>query len=212
MKEADRENFMELVAGVYSFYRQRVTPQVLAIWWQAMKQFDLPAVTEAFGKHSMNPDSGQYLPKPADVVRMMGGTTKDAAIVAWAKVDQAIRHVGAWTTVVFDDPLIHRCVDELGGWTWLCAQKEAEMQFLEKRFCDHYRAYKARGEVPAYPAKLLGHADIGNVPHGYAEMQPTFIGDVCGCQQVLVGGSAKTLAITAGDAAKRALAQLEHKT
>jgi hypothetical protein len=187
LKQSDKQKFIDLLGGVYALYRADLSPQVVEIWWRALAAYDIAAVSEALTKHAMNPDTGQFVPKPADVVRMLGGTTKDAAILAWARADQAVRSIGSWTTVVFDDPIIMRVIEDLGGWVWLCEQTEREWPFVEKRFCDHYRVYRGRGEVPEHPRKLPGRTDIANVANGFPDMQPALIGDPWVCGRVLEG-------------------------
>jgi hypothetical protein len=95
MKQSDFAAFQQGMAGVYSFYNRTIDNFSLQIWWKALSGFDLATVQEAFSRHLMNPDSGQYLPKPADIMKMLGGTTQDAALIAWTKVDKAVRTVGA---------------------------------------------------------------------------------------------------------------------
>jgi len=85
MTEADREPFFTLLGDVYAFYRTDFSTFVGRVWWTAMQPYDLAAVNDAMGRHCANPDTGQYLPKPADVVRMLQGSTQDSALVAWAK-------------------------------------------------------------------------------------------------------------------------------
>lgn len=191
MQPTDRPAFAELIHGVHDFYGRDVSKFTLEVWWQAMKNYDLATVRDALGRHCMNPDTGQFLPKPADVVRMLGGTTKDAALVAWAKVQRAVSYVGSWQSVVFDDPLIHRAIDDMGGWVWLCSQDEKEWPFVEKRFCDHYRVYRLRSEVPAYPPKLTGRTDLGNVSLGFGEAKPVLVGDRAACERVMAEGSSE---------------------
>ena len=208
MTRTDHPKFLDALRGVYALYRADLSTQVAIIWLRAMEAYDLEAVVDALTRHALNPDSGQFLPKPADVVRMMGGTTKDAAIIAWNKVDRAVRGVGGYATVVFDDPLIHRVVEELGGWIWLNAQTNDEWPFLEKRFCDHYRVYKARGEVPDYPPKLGGVTDLENLSRGYPAMLPVLVGDPWVCARLMDGG-AKRIALgpqSVGEIAKKAIA------
>lgn len=188
MRVEDFDQFRELMAEVYAFYRQDLSGFVLDIWWQAMKQFDLDTLRNALGQHCMNPDTGQFCPKPADVMRMLGGTTKDAALLAWARVERAVSEHGSWATVVFDDPIIHKAIEDLGGWVQLCTQGQEEWPFVEKRFCDYYRAYRTRGVLPPYPPKLVGRTDLGNVERGLPAMQPALIGDAAKCQAVLEDG------------------------
>ena len=186
MRADDFDAFRELLGEVHDFYRQPVSSFVADVWWNAMRPYDLDTVRKALSRHVMNPDSGQFVPKPADVVKMLGGTTKDAALVAWSRVQKAIRDFGTWATVVFDDPVIHRTIEDLGGWTWLGDQSEDELPFVEKRFCDHYRAHKTRG-LADYPPKLMGRIDTANLAAGYEAMAPTLIGDPRLCERVLRG-------------------------
>ena len=126
MHNNDQNAFCKGLSGVYAFYGKQVSTFAVDVWWQALKAFDLPAVTEAFNRHLVNPDTGQFLPKPADIVRMLRGTTQDSALIAWTKVDKAVRHVGPWCDVVFDDALIHRVLHDMGGWASLGVKNEKE--------------------------------------------------------------------------------------
>ena len=67
---------------------------------------DLRAVADALNRHAVNPDNGQFLPKPADIVRLINGNTVDRALVAWSTVERAIRSTGPYQSVVFDSPEI----------------------------------------------------------------------------------------------------------
>ncbi|MFO0207809.1 MAG: DUF6475 domain-containing protein, partial [Betaproteobacteria bacterium] len=109
-----------MLSAVAAVYGREITPEVTAIYWAALAPYDLGAVRQAFDRHVRNPDAGQFLPKPADLIRMLGGTTADSAMQAWAKVEKAIRRVGGHESVVFDDALIHRCIDDMGGWVKVC--------------------------------------------------------------------------------------------
>jgi hypothetical protein len=116
MRADESEKFHKGLIGVMSFYGKDLSQFALDVWWSALKAYDLTAVTQAFNRWLMNPDRGQFPPKPADVLKMLGGGTQDQALVAWSKVDRAARSVGTYSSVVFDDPLIHRVISEMGGW------------------------------------------------------------------------------------------------
>jgi hypothetical protein len=189
MKPSDYEEFKRGITGVMSFYRKEVSNFALDIWWNALKNYDLKAINDAFGRHLMNPDTGQFEPKPADIIRMMQGSTLDSALLAWAKVDRAIRHVGTHQSVVFDDPLIHAVIYEMGGWVALGQKREDEWPFVAKEFEARYRGYKARGEKPAYTGILLGIADSQNQREGFAAQPPILIGNESQANQVLMLGS-----------------------
>lgn len=171
------KRFHEVLAGVHDFYGKELTPFALQVWEQACKQFDVEQVTKALSAHLMDAERGQFMPKPADIVRQLQGTSTDRALLAWGKVFDAMQTVGAYRSVVFDDGLIHAVVEDLGGWVKVCRCSGDEIQFLQKRFCDSYRAYAGRQDV-AFPAQLTGEHEQQNAKFGYAPVNgPMLIGD-----------------------------------
>jgi hypothetical protein len=182
------EKFREGIVGVMSFYGKDVSRFALDIWWNALKQYDLAAITTAFNRHLMNPDSGQFQPKPADIVKMLQGTTQDAALSAWAKVDKAVRHIGTYRSVVFDDPIIHVVLHDMGGWMALGQKTEDEWPFVAREFENRYRGFKARNEVPEYNRVMLGLADAANEKQGYKQQPPMLVGNESRAKQVMLGG------------------------
>jgi hypothetical protein len=189
MKQNDQLRLAAVLADVHAFYRQDFSEFALTVWTQAMAPFDVAAVERALGQHAMNPDSGQWCPKPADIVKMLQGSTKDSANLAWSTVDYAIRTRGDQYSVVFDDPLIHRVVEDMGGWVKLCRVDVEQYPFTQNEFVTRYRGYKMRGEVPPYPSKLIGAPEDYNARQGYPVAPPVLIGDARKAQLVLLGGS-----------------------
>ena len=189
MQPDEFREFQELIEGVHSFYGKDCSRFALDVWWQALKVYDLAAIRDALGRHCVNPDNGQWMPKPADVVKMMEGSTLDSAVTAWTKVDRAIQAVGTYATVAFDDPLIHVVLADMGGWPQMGTKTVDEWPFVAKEFQTRYRGYRARRELPAYPPKLIGLFDQRNVPQGHEPQKPVLIGEPSRAQAVLAGGS-----------------------
>lgn len=190
MVESDKPELFKLITDVHKFYRQETSAFSLQIWWTTMQQFDFAGVRDALGRHAMNPDSGQFLPKPADVVKMLAGSTKDAALIAWTKVDRAVRSVGPHQSVCFDDPLINAVISDMGGWIQLCkCDKEDEWPFRGNDFVARYRGYRMRSATPNYPAHLIGIAESANAHTGKRIAPPILIGDQERAVRVLQGGS-----------------------
>lgn len=193
MQEHEKPEFAQLLRGVSDFYGRDLSPFALSVWWEAMRPFDHAAVVQAMNRHVMNPDTGQFMPKPADVVRMLGGTTQDSALRAWAKVDRALRHVGPYPSVAFDDPLIHRVLHDMGGWVGLGTKTEDDWPFVAREFESRYRGYAMRGERPDYPALLIGLAEADNARRGLKSDAPRLIGDAEKAMQVIQGGTDRPL-------------------
>lgn len=193
MQDQDKLKFAGLIGNVYAFYRQDSSDFAIGVWWQAMRPFDFAAVADALNRHCVNPDSGQFMPKPADVVKMLQGSSQDSAMVAWSKVDKAVRQIGTYASVVFDDPIIHRAIHDMGGWIALGTKTEHEWPFVAKEFENRYRGYRVRSEVPEFPARLIGIAEAQNSQDGRESQPPVLIGDSSRARQVMLAGSEKPL-------------------
>lgn len=189
MTDNDSIRFSQILFGVAEYYGKTLSDGVVELYWQGLRQFDLPAVERALWDHTQNPDCGQFMPKIADVVRALQGRTADQASLAWTKVDQAVRRVGTYSDVVFDDAIIHRVLQDMGGWIGLGQKREDEWPFVQREFENRYRGYKVRGDVPDYPAKLIGLANAYNAQEGFREQPPMLVGDQAQAQRVLAGGA-----------------------
>jgi hypothetical protein len=189
MAPTDRKRLAQCLLAAAEVYGREVSASVTAIWWAALQGHDIEAVEVAFQRHMMNPDTGQFMPKPADIVRMLAGTTQDSAMVAWAKVDKAMRTVGTYQSVVFDDPLAMRVLQDMGGWIALGTKDGDEWPFVANEFRTRYQGYKQRGETPEYPTRLVGISDADRVRKGLALGDVTLIGDSVKAMHVANGGT-----------------------
>lgn len=212
MEPADLKRFTATLRSCYELYSREVSPGVISLWWESMRPYSLEAFTLAMSRHVQNPDTGQFLPKPADVIRMLGGTTQDKALLAWAKVDRAIRHVGTYESVAFDDPLIHRVLHDMCGWIGLGTKSEEEWPFVQREFENRYRGYSIRNEKPEYPGRLIGITEADNSLRGRRCDPPRLIGNAEMATAVLTGGTDRALVgftVALSAAAKPAQRRLE---
>lgn len=204
MTEEQEAVFAALMAEALAFWRQPVSEFALRVWWEAAKRFDLDQVTAAISAHCLDPERGRFPMMPADLVKALDGTPTDRALVAWGKAYGAISHVGAYRSVAFDDPAIHCAIEDMGGWVKFCGSPTADLPHIQRRFCELYRTYAARG-ADGYTAKLVGLTEQENYAHGLEPpvVQPVMlIGDIARARAVLQGGqSGGRLRVTALGAA-----------
>jgi len=194
MRQTDKPAFRQLLGDAMAFYRQDTSTFALTVWWQACQPFDLEQVRKALTAHAMDPERGQFPPKPADIVRVLQGTHTDRALLAWGKVFDAMRTVGAYRSVAFDDPLIHLAVMDMGDWPTLCRCEVDELPFLQRRFCDLYRTHSSRGAQP-HPARLVGASETQNQAQKLTDAQrarqvrqTVLIGDEAAAKSVMQSG------------------------
>lgn len=183
MQPSDGSAFHALLRGVHEFYRQPFTDFTADVWWEAMRPYEFEAVRVALNRHAVDPDHGQFLPKPADVVRLLDGGNQDAALRAWTAVDRAVRTVGPYQSLVFDDPLVHSVVADMGGWPQLCASTDEQWPFVRNEFVTRYRGARltSGGE---HPRLLTGIAQQVNALAGQPIAPPLAIGNVDRARQV----------------------------
>lgn len=192
MNHNDRQEFVELVTSALGYYRQPVSEFTLQVWLQACSNYSLEQVRKALTAHATDPDRGQFAPKVADIVRILGGTTTDRAALAWGKTYDAMCSVGAYTDVVFDDPAIHAAVADLGGWQKMCRSDMDQLSYLQHRFCESYRAYANRGQFD-YPKVLTGDRSPDELyaKRGLQPPKPTVIGNVEQARLVYANGGGR---------------------
>lgn len=175
------------LTGVYGFYERELTEFHFGVWNRALEGFELDAITAAFDAHMMDPESGKWLPKPADITKVLQGTRAERSAVAWGLVLQAIQRVGAYATVAFEDPVIHCVIEDLGGWPTVCRVQIDELPFLEARFHKSYAAHVKAGTQ--HPPRLAGITDSSNGLRGYDLMAPVLIGDPQRARRTIDTGS-----------------------
>lgn len=210
MQPSDKPEFKDLITDVLAFYRQDVSPFALTVWWSACERFALEQVRKALTAHAMDPERGQFAPKPADIVRQLQGTTTDRAMLAWGKVLEAAQRVGAYTDVVFDDPAIHAVIEDLGGWIKVCRSETKDLSYLQHRFTEAYRAYVGQGSFE-YPRQLIGDRSPNEMyaRRGLPVPEPVLIGDAAMARAVYEhGGVGGKTPMTVGLLAGRAAAAL----
>ncbi len=179
MRQGDFQEFSAMLTDAMAFYGKDVSKFAIGVWWQACSRYSLEQVAKALTSHAMNPDNGQFAPKPADIVRALEGTHTDKALIAWGKALDAAGRVGAYQDAVFDDAAIHAVIEDMGGWPKFCRAETADLGYMQHRFCESYRAYAGNG-VFAYPRVLAGDRSPDHVytSRGLPPPKPVVVGDV----------------------------------
>lgn len=184
----DFSRFAKLFVALSEYYNRDVSSLMLDLYWHPLKRYSIPDIQRAIGQHLQDTESGVYFPKVADFIRILDGGNKENAALAWTKVEDAIKHVGTYADVVFDDPIIHAVVRDMGGWVCFGDVHLDKWPFVGNDFRSRYAAYRSRGLSGQYPACLRGRANGDNWSSGFALSPPVMFGDEFVCLQVIRGG------------------------
>lgn len=175
MRHEELGAFTALLTDALAFYRQDVSEFVLSVWWQACSGYSLEQVRRALTAHAMDPERGRFAPMPADIVRALHGTQTDRSLLAWGKVLDAVKRIGAYESPDFGVDAIHCAIDDLGGWIKVCRSSVDELPHLQRRFCESFRAYSARPDA-IRKVTLIGEHEAVNRSLGRSVRAPVAIG------------------------------------
>lgn len=208
-KPQDDERFAAVMLAFSELHNRVPSMALVDMYWRALERYDIDAIERAAAAVMADPDTGQYWPKPADFVRHIDGGKADSALVAWSLVDRAVRQVGPYASVVFDDSITMAVLSDMGGWIPLANKTEADWPFVAREFENRYRGYRVRSAEFTHPAVLLGMTDLENVRRGLPAMAPVYIGNQAKCLKVQsTGGQAARLDANSGEIAQSLMARI----
>ena len=187
MNASDAQSFRETMAVVFAEYDAVASPEKLELWWQQLRGYDISAVQDALYRHLR---VSKFAPKIAEVVALIDGSSQDNALRAWSSVEKAVRLVGPFRDVVFDDAVTMRVVHDMGGWIKLCEADDKGLPFVAREFENRYRGFRDQVRDVDHPAILVGIAGAHNRRCGHAVDPPMLVGDRVACERIRLSGNA----------------------
>lgn len=170
MQNKDFKKFMALLALIADTYSQsRLSEDAVKLYFKVLSDYSLDEVSQAMMEHLKR---SPYMPKPADIIRILEGTAEDRASEAWYCVLKAIQQYGYYESVQFDNPAIHYAIERMGGWQKLCQLTEEELPFRERDFIKHYVRGERMASWDKVPLRFMGKHEQDNVFNGWDDMIP----------------------------------------
>lgn len=132
MTPADKPKFVAVVAGLAALKPgAKLTTESFELFWQAMApDWTLEAFTAA-AAHLMR--SSEFMPNPYHFEQLRRAGRRTAG-EAWV-LARATWLRGEHTC---GDPAIDRAVAMIGGYDAMGQTRTDQLQFIERRFCEHY--------------------------------------------------------------------------
>lgn len=160
------------MAGLCVIYGRECSKLLIDVYFKTLADYDYREVVLAIEKFCKSADNSSFFPKPGDLIKMLDGDGKTKALQAFSKTMQG---VSVYDTVVFDDPIIHKVIADMGGWQRHCLMKESDLPWRQKEFVERYEGY-VLNPPENYAPRLIGLQ---------GEQDIKFIGDKNRCQMVL---------------------------
>lgn len=162
--------FKKFMAAIGELFDKEVTGVLSDVYWKALEPYTDQQCESAFNRVIL---SSRFMPKPVDIIEAIRGNNTDRATSAWIDVLKTVRRVGTWESVKFADPVIHACIEHMGGWTELGNMKIDDEKWKQKEFEKLYPIMEARGKFPEH---LPGKFEIENSANGYLTGELVMIG------------------------------------
>lgn len=204
MTDQDRDRFEEILLGLAEIFDKQLSEGQLDLYFGALSDMSIEDVVRA---GNILARSTKFFPKPVEFRESMAINTDDMAAIAYAKFFKGCKHTPD-KTLVFDDPIIHAVIVNLGGWNdelydkWASIEKEV---WLRKDFERLYKTYAKMGVPDNTPEKLAGRMERNNEGRwDWATPQPALIGskDSPILQKALAEHNEKRKALKAGENSK----------
>lgn len=177
MTDKDKQRFVTVLVQLASAFGAPAPQMLLEGYWMGLKSMDLRAFEQAAARAVA---TLKFFPKPVELRELAGEVAmSDRPVIAWERVRSAIRELGEYKSVSFDDPTTNAAVRNIGGWKRLCNLSAEELEKWTRK--EFERAYNALADMPLSPeavAYLPGLHEAAN--HGIPESQrlPSKVHDV----------------------------------
>jgi hypothetical protein len=156
MEKADFAPFSQMLALTAEQYGKAMSPELTRFYFEGLATMSLQEVRAALTAHVRNTDIGQFMPKIADLIRVVEGNSEAAAYAALALVNAGFNGSGRTGEL---DPIALAVVRDMGGMRAIGMRQTDEWQnFGSKEFVKRYRSYKARNDANA-PGYLPGYLE-----------------------------------------------------
>lgn len=178
MTRNDAPRFVSSLAAMAALFEKEPAPQVVEIYFRALEGFTIEEVERGISNAcSMH----KFFPKPVELIECItggAGNLADKAMIEACRVLEAIKGIGTYSTVCFDDPITQAViVQQFGGWAKFSEMREENEKWFIKDFVSGYQAF-ARQNVRHYGA-LPGISHGKNALTGRnRDEKPVYIGDV----------------------------------
>lgn len=161
MDDSNKKEFAVLFYGLGEYYDKKVSKNLLVIYFDDLKKYDIAEVKRAASEHRLDPKGGVFFPKSADIIRHLQDdlSVGDKAELAWSQVMHKIRVTGSYGSLNIDDKQAMAAVRALGSWQSLCGTLESDMTWKKKEFMSLYNTYE-KTPLDMLPSSLPGLIEL----------------------------------------------------
>jgi len=163
MTKKDIRAFAEIMTALNEIYGdpgKQISNLKSDLYFSSLQDLTIDELNRAVN-FLCNTKTIKTFPLPAEIREAATGNSDDKAEAAFEIFWETVQRIGAYQSVEFQDGIIGRVVNELGGWEKACHPQE-DLKWYRKTFCDLYKSFERRG-VGHEPVKCIGIAEDTNI-------------------------------------------------
>ncbi len=172
MKSEDYKRFANALGVLCEIHGRELSPIAVQVYFRALERFSIEVVEAVFTNAYV---SCKWFPKPVELIELITGgpeNVADRAEIQAAEVLRAVRHIGFYQSVKFDDPITNAVIQQgFGGWIQLC--KDLHMDGEKWFFKDFNKSYAvySRQKIKQN-GHLAGQIELENSARGFEDQVP----------------------------------------
>lgn len=167
-----RREFAEIMVTLGEVCERDPSEFKIEIYYSLLKNFPIGVLKAAVQKVLQKRKTSSFV-KPGEILAAIEGNDDNKAILAWDKLINTVKREGPYSSVQFDDPVIHSVVELLGGWIDLCTMENEDLKWKLKEFEKLYGSLSLKSD---HPKHLPGLVELDCIARGYEVPQPKLIG------------------------------------
>lgn len=176
--ETDAERFTALLQTVGEIYDQTVSPARATMYFGQLRAYEYEIVELAIAKFLDSEASKFGFPKPIHIREIIEGSQSEQEANAWLAVNESIRRIGVWQSLIVADPAIADAIVRVfGSWASLCQQANESSPYVwenrRRDFVAAFRLARKRERTSTEPVLLGGLCEMQNRASGrFPKRQP----------------------------------------
>lgn len=147
MQSSDRAGFIQRLVVLSELFGKPLSPAIQVLYYEALQDLDPELLARAM---KTSAQTCIFMPKPADLRKLVLGSDEDAAERAWMVLRLAMGTAGAYASLIIDDPALADAITAVfGGWVGACSAELSPEMWASKRkeFGRVYHVCAARGLI-----------------------------------------------------------------
>ena len=204
MDNSDLKAFEKIMTSLNELYgdpSKQTSDLKMELYFNALKDLSIEQLNDAVNILCQTKTMRTW-PLPAEIRQAVEGNPQDKAQLAFDKLLLAVRSIGPYQTVIFDDPAIHAYIMSYGGWAEICDKTTEDWKYMRNDFVRGYSGYSR--QAATVPLQLTCIHDAVNRCKGIDHrIPPAIIGNEAKALEwtekaMLTRGSQKVLELTNG--------------